>query len=58
MELLDIKTTAIVIPDIRGNLLVKISLRDGSIEYGESYTPDEAAKLFWEAIERQFSVKV
>jgi hypothetical protein len=40
---------------IMGNgqdFLVKISLNDGSIEYGASYTPDEAARVFWESIGR------
>jgi len=32
-----------------GKLLVKI-YADGTIEYGEGYTPDEAAKTFWNAI--------
>lgn len=30
--------------------LVRISLDDGSIEYGDDYQPDEAARTFWEAM--------
>ena len=33
-----------------GNLLVKINLDDGSYEFGETYTLDEAAKVFWQAV--------
>ena len=30
---------------------ILVTLRsDGSLEYGPDYTPDEAAKIFWEAI--------
>lgn len=25
-------------------------LRDGTIEFGENYTPDEAARIFWQCI--------
>jgi len=30
-------------------MAVKVN-SDGTIEYGESYTPDEAAKAFWEVV--------
>lgn len=30
-------------------LLIRVN-RDGTLEYGEGYTPDEAARLFWEAL--------
>ena len=36
--------------DQRGGFLVLIDLRDGILEYGPNYTPDEAAKRFWEAV--------
>ena len=32
-----------------GTALVTIH-QDGRLEYGEGYTPDEAARIFWEAI--------
>lgn len=32
--------------------MVRISLADGSIIYGENYKPDEAARIFWDAIGR------
>lgn len=34
-----------------GNLLVCVG-RDGKVEYGSNYTPDEAARIFWEALGR------
>lgn len=33
--------------------LVTIHLHDGRLEYGPGYTPDEAARLFWEALRFQ-----
>ena len=33
--------------------LVRISLKDGHLEYGPNYRPDEAARIFWESIEFQ-----
>lgn len=32
-----------------GKMLVRIHA-DGSLEYGEDYDPDKAAKVFWEAL--------
>jgi hypothetical protein len=34
-----------------GSALVTLH-HDGSLTYGEGYTPDEAAKTFWDAIRR------
>jgi hypothetical protein len=36
-----------------GKFLVKL-WPDGRLEYGEGYDPDEAAKVFWEAIASHF----
>jgi hypothetical protein len=36
-----------------GEPLVSIDLGTGQITYGPGYTPDEAARLFWDAITRQ-----
>ena len=33
-----------------GELLVKIGFEDGKVTYGKTYTPDAAAKAFWDAI--------
>lgn len=33
-----------------GNLLIDVDLTDGSVEYGEAYSPDEAAQTFWDTI--------
>lgn len=33
---------------------VRISLDDGSIEYGDDYQPDEAARTFWEAMSKAY----
>lgn len=44
----NIKSYAIVI-----NGVVSIT-PDGKVEYDEKYTPDEAAKLFWEALRNVF----
>lgn len=41
----DVQPSSIMIRD-----LVTIHLDDGRIEYGPKYTPDEAAKVFWEAL--------
>ena len=41
-------TYLLVIGDKRG-LLVSIK-PDGTLEYGKDYTPDAAAKVFWEAM--------
>jgi hypothetical protein len=32
------------------DLLVKISMQDGSVEYGKNYTPNAAASVFWDAV--------
>jgi hypothetical protein len=42
----------LVIASGRGGAIVRIQ-RDGSIVYGEGYTPDEAAVQLWTAIGRQ-----
>lgn len=33
---------------------VSISMADGSITYGDGYKPEEAAKIFWEAIAYEY----
>lgn len=33
----------------QGRLMVTVK-RDGTLAYGEGYTPDAAARLFWEAL--------
>lgn len=37
--------------------LVSINLKTGEIEYGPTYTPDTAAKQFWDAVTRNMPVK-
>jgi hypothetical protein len=34
--------------------LISINMEDGSIIYGEHYTPDGTAKLFWEAVSSEY----
>lgn len=36
-----------------GEMLVTIQLKDGAISYGKSYTPDAAAKIFWQALGKE-----
>ncbi len=38
---------------VEGQLLVKV-WPDGRIEYGEDYTPDEAAHIFWTTLAKVF----
>jgi len=33
-----------------GVLLVAVNMDDGSITFGPTYTPDAAAKVFWDSI--------
>lgn len=33
-----------------GQDLITVNLSDGDITYGENYTPDEAARMFWDSI--------
>lgn len=42
----------LVIATSADRVLVRIR-KDGTIVYGEDYTPDEAAKVLWEAVARQ-----
>lgn len=35
---------------VDGTPLVTIDLASGEIEYGSNYTPDDAAKAFWQAL--------
>jgi hypothetical protein len=47
----EVTTSAfLVIDGPTGEMLVKVSLKDGKIEFGKNYTPDAAGKAFWEAI--------
>lgn len=48
----NVHSDTITINGAGGDAMVSIS-PDGNIEYGEDYTPDEAAKVFWEAIALQ-----
>lgn len=34
--------------------LVRISMQDGSITYGPTYSPDAAAKVFWKAVSEEY----
>lgn len=33
----------------QGNVIVTVK-RDGTVEFGEGYEPDKAAKIFWESV--------
>jgi hypothetical protein len=33
---------------------VRIDLKDGTVTYGKDYTPDAAAKAFWDAITTKY----
>jgi hypothetical protein len=33
-------------------MLVSINLETGEMRFGDNYSPDEAARTFWEAIEK------
>lgn len=37
--------------------LVKVR-PDGTIEYGPNYKPDESAKAFWEAVAKEFPIRL
>jgi hypothetical protein len=43
-----------ILPDAEGQPMVTISLTDGTIEYGPTYEPDAAARVFWEAMQTMF----
>jgi hypothetical protein len=43
-----------ILPDAGGQPMVTISLNDGSIEYGPTYDPDAAARVFWDAMQRAY----
>lgn len=45
-----VQPASIVLP-FNNKPMVTIS-PDGTIEFGEDYQPDEAARLFWEAVQR------
>ena len=40
----------LVITSEKLGTMVTISMEDGSITYGPNYKPDEAAKIFWDAL--------
>ena len=40
----------IYMPENPDNFLVKITIPTGEIEFGKNYSPNEAAKIFWNAI--------
>jgi len=52
MSIDDLKnqSNTITISDKDGNVMVAIDANEGKIHYGEKYSPDEAAKIFWEAM--------
>jgi hypothetical protein len=37
-----------------GEMLVRISLKDGKATFGKNYTPDAAGKAFWDAIANRY----
>jgi hypothetical protein len=41
-----------------GPPLVTISLEDGSVTFGPDYNPDEAARMFWDAVRMYFPGKL
>ncbi|WP_399559358.1 hypothetical protein [Streptomyces chartreusis] len=45
------EATTINLP-FNGRPLVTIDLSDGTMQFDPDYTPDEAARLFWEAVQR------
>lgn len=51
LTLQDLQPRAFVIGD-----LVTITLKDGSLTYGPNYTPDAAAKKFWEAMSLEYQI--
>ena len=44
--------TFVVYVENKPGVLVRIAA-DGTLTYGPEYTPDEAAKMFWEALARR-----
>jgi len=46
--------TALAIHGSNGNILVSISMNDGTLTFGPNYTPDAAARAFWEAISSDY----
>ena len=38
----------------KNGVAVTISMQDGSVKLSDGYTPDEAAKTFWEAVTRMY----
>jgi hypothetical protein len=58
VQLMEITTaTSFVITGNAGDSLVKISLKDGTVSYGKTYTPDKAADAFWQAIASKYPCK-
>lgn len=45
------EATTINLP-FNGRPLVTIDLSDGTMQFDPEYTPDEAARLFWESVQR------
>ena len=39
---------------IIGGDMVDLSLEDGSVKFGPTYTPDEAARTFWSAVSSEY----
>lgn len=48
----DFRPTTWQLSDGKGGFLVRIRLRDGTIEYGPNYSPAAAARVFWQAVAR------
>lgn len=46
-----LEPNAINLP-FNGRPLVTINLNDGTLQFADGYEPDEAARLFWEAVQR------
>lgn len=45
----------LIVPSGNSEPLVAVNLADGTVTFGPGYDPDEAARLFWEAIQRQYT---
>jgi hypothetical protein len=48
-------TDMIVVSDKDGKLMIKVT-QDGKITYGPGYTPDAAARTFWEVLARYYPI--
>ena len=49
----EVEPTSLTIVGDKG-MLVTISLKDGGLTFGESYTPTEAARVFWGSMSGEY----